>query len=229
MRNIRTIRIALLYFLLFAGGIWHITSFFQSTMRETAGWVIIGLGFWILAEIIFPIVGKGQNIARKVTAQIQMLLFSLFVIFITWLVEWAGVESGKIFGAYLYGTVLQPQIGGVPVAIGFAWLTLLLSATALERQIPWAPAADQYFFRALRISILMVLFDFFMEPVAVKLHYWKWEAGTIPMQNFIAWFVIGFFLALVSLRIRIWNSKLPTVASHFYWAQLLYFALVYLA
>jgi len=227
--NIRTIRIALLYFLLFAGGMWHITGFFQTIMRDTAGWMIIGLGVWLLAELIFPTVSKGQNISGKVAAHLHISLFSLLVILITWLVEWAGVESGKIFGAYQYGTVLQPQIAGVPVAIGFAWLTLLISATALERRLPRTPAADQYFLRALRIAGLMVLFDFFMEPVAVKLDYWQWEGGTIPIQNFIAWFVISFLLAIVSLRIRLWPDKVPTAASHFYGAQLVYFALVYLA
>lgn len=36
-----------------------------------------------------------------------------------------------------------------------------------------------------------VLFDFFMEPVAISLGYWHWREGIVSMRNYLAWFVIG--------------------------------------
>ncbi|GAB4342008.1 MAG: hypothetical protein Kow0037_29030 [Calditrichia bacterium] len=219
------LRIGLLYFLLFAGGLWHITGYFQNIMRETAGLMMIGLALWLLAEFFLaPETNHGAGITRE---RIKLVIFSLPVIVITWLVEWAGVQSGLIFGHYHYGDVLQPQIAGVPVAIGFAWLTLLISAAALERKIPGFPLSQSHFTRAARIAALMVVFDLLMEPVAVKLDYWQWSGGHIPLQNYAAWFLISFALAYFTLRFRIQPKKWPQNAIHFYTAQLLYFVLVY--
>lgn len=223
------VQLGLLYFLLLTGGLWHITGLFHTIMRETAGWMIIGLGIWLLTEFFLLPEKNKQTGAETTPERLTILIFSLLVIFLTWLVEWAGVRSGIIFGRYQYGEVLQPQIAGVPVAIGFAWLTLLISAAALERLIPTAPAADRIIHRSLRIAGLMVLFDLLMEPVAVKLGYWQWAGGSIPLQNYAAWFVIGFLLSLFYLRIRIRTDKQPEMTLHFYIAQSLYFVLVYLA
>lgn len=40
-------------------------------------------------------------------------------------------------------------------------------------------------------ALLMVLFDFIMEPVAIELDFWSWENNIIPMYNYISWFVIS--------------------------------------
>ena len=38
----------------------------------------------------------------------------------------------------------------------------------------------------------MAAFDGLMEPVAVRLDYWRWIGeGAIPFRNFAAWFVVG--------------------------------------
>ena len=40
--------------------------------------------------------------------------------------------------------------------------------------------------------MMAVLFDWVMEPVAVKLGYWKWLGnGDIPFYNYVSWFVIS--------------------------------------
>ncbi len=47
-------------------------------------------------------------------------------------------------------------------------------------------------------AILALLFDWLMEPIAVKLNYWKWNGnGTIPMKNYICWFAISLLLLTV--------------------------------
>ncbi|RMF00723.1 MAG: carotenoid biosynthesis protein [Chloroflexi bacterium] len=63
----------------------------------------------------------------------KLVIFSLPVIVITWLVEWAGVQSGLIFGHYHYGDVLQPQIAGVPVAVTFC--PLCNAAVVFKREV----------------------------------------------------------------------------------------------
>jgi len=59
-----------------------------------------------------------------------------------------------------------------------------------------------------RISIvvdgatLAVLFDYLMEPVAIKLGYWQWlDKGEIPLYNYICWFIISMILLYIFHRL----------------------------
>ena len=40
-------------------------------------------------------------------------------------------------------------------------------------------------------------YDFVLEPFATRAkHYWLWQGGTVPLQNYAAWFVISTALVL---------------------------------
>ena len=44
-------------------------------------------------------------------------------------------------------------------------------------------------------ATLAVLFDWLIEPVAVKLGYWQWNGdGSIPLYNYICWVTISVLL-----------------------------------
>lgn len=125
-------------------------------------------------------------------------------------VEIIGTSTGYLFGEYRYGTVLGPGIKNVPYIIGVNWFIIiyccgvsvhsLLSRLSdklseeLERPVKQV--------KALSIVIdgatLAVVFDWLIEPVAVKLGYWTWLGnGQIPMFNYISWFVISMLLLLL--------------------------------
>jgi putative membrane protein len=55
-----------------------------------------------------------------------------------------------------------------------------------------------------------VLFDFVMEPVAIALSYWTWQAASIPWQNYAAWFAIATLSALAFnlFKLRV-ETRLP--------------------
>jgi putative membrane protein len=36
-----------------------------------------------------------------------------------------------------------------------------------------------------------------MEPAAIALDYWHWEGGSIPAQNYAAWFLIAALWAFI--------------------------------
>jgi putative membrane protein len=63
--------------------------------------------------------------------------------------------------------------------------------------------------------------DFLVEPVAMKLGFWSWEDGIIPLQNYIMWFVTSILIhGLIYLfRIKI-NAKISFVI---FIAQLIFF------
>ena len=75
-------------------------------------------------------------------------------------------------------------------------------------------------------ALLMVCFDLLMEPAAIKLDYWTWISGHIPLQNYLVWFGLGFIFATIGLQTGVLRRPLPQIAIHFYFAQLAYFGLV---
>lgn len=67
----------------------------------------------------------------------------------------------------------------------------------------------------------MVLIDIFIEPVAIELGFWAWEQNQIPIQNYIAWFLISFVLLIFFYRLP-FDKKNPISSTVFY-AQLMFF------
>lgn len=213
----RFLKIGTLYILLFAGGVWHIFGLFQETMRILASPIIIGLGIILFYE----------QWESEIKNRPKLILWSLLVLVGSWLAEWIGIQTGNIFGDYTYGKTLYPVIDQVPITIGFAWLVILLSSFAVVQKFLNQRVWKNFFMFSLCVSITMVGFDLVMEPAATKLAYWSWGTGQIPIQNYLAWFSIGFVFAFSTLLLGIYRERNPnTLAVHIYFAQLIYFAMV---
>ncbi|MCI0512715.1 carotenoid biosynthesis protein [candidate division KSB1 bacterium] len=179
-----------LYFFLIAGGRWHLLHVFQTLMRWLAAPILIGIGIWIFLtwqNKVAPMPLNWQNLKLRRTGWSLLVVVSSF-----WIEGW-GVRCGCIFGKYHYGDTLQPLVAGVPIAIGFAWLVMLLSAAAILQRWHQRRNWRQDLLGALQVATLMVIFDAVMEPAATKLGYWTWEAGIIPGQNYLAGFQIASF------------------------------------
>jgi bisanhydrobacterioruberin hydratase len=104
-------------------------------------------------------------------------------------IEVAGVLTGEVFGAYTYGRALGIKIMETPLLIGLNWVMLIYALYALFRKTR-LHVVNQI----LLASLLMVGYDVIMEPVAMQLDMWWWQGDMIPMQNYIAWFVISLFM-----------------------------------
>ena len=57
---------------------------------------------------------------------------------------------------------------------------------------------------AVGASVLIAVYDVAIEPVAVKLDYWQWGGGVIPLRNYAMWAVVAFVISwpLQALEIR---------------------------
>ncbi|MCB0637421.1 MAG: carotenoid biosynthesis protein [Lewinella sp.] len=137
----------------------------------------------------------------------------------TFFIEAAGVATGAIFGAYHYGATMWAQWLGVPLVIALNWSLLILATNDLAGRFFRQP-----FVIALVASVLIIAYDFCIEPVAITLDYWQWEAGEIPVQNYLAWGIVAllFSLPLQYLRIRFQHNLLLIYAG----AQLVFFLLL---
>jgi putative membrane protein len=40
-------------------------------------------------------------------------------------------------------------------------------------------------------AMLAVLFDWILEPVAIKLGYWTWKGTDVPLYNYLSWFFLS--------------------------------------
>ncbi len=128
-----------------------------------------------------------QNIQFK-----DMLVF-LSIFLLGYIIEVIGVNTGLIFGSYSYGHTLGVKLFDTPLLIGVNWLFLTYTATS---------AAD-YFTKdrwptLIVAPTLMVIYDIVLELVAPHIDMWYWENSVVPLQNYIAWFIIAFaFVAIL--------------------------------
>jgi putative membrane protein len=46
-------------------------------------------------------------------------------------------------------------------------------------------------------GFLLTTLDFFLEQLVERLDFWYWTDSQVLIQNYISWFVIGFFLNML--------------------------------
>lgn len=169
---------------------------------------------WMVNYYGFGVLGLSLEFSRPLFQKLVplTLLFSLYFLwlfhekpdrrfYIGWLtifvvgygIEIIGVNTGVIFGDYTYGETLGFKLWDTPFIIGVNWLLLIYSSRVLigkyvqNRWLTWLAG-----------GALMVLYDFAMEPVAIRLDMWNWHLAPIPIRNYVAWFVISMILFIIS-------------------------------
>jgi len=115
-------------------------------------------------------------------------LFLILTILAGFIIEYFGVHTGALFGEYKYGETLGLKLAEVPLVKGINWFLVTYSTGMLVNSFGFKNILIKCFIG----SSLMVLLDFFIEPVAIKYDYWTWISGQIPMQNYYAWYVFSF-------------------------------------
>jgi bisanhydrobacterioruberin hydratase len=124
---------------------------------------------------------------------------------ITFSLEVIGVKTKMIFGDYVYGETLGLRILDVPLIIGFNWVLVVLGAINVTKLL-----SVKKVFQPILSSLIALLFDYILEPVAIQLDYWNWYAQEIPIQNYIAWFLISLVFAYIYQKLDIeLGSNLP--------------------
>lgn len=152
----------------------------------------------------------------------RLSLFICGVFLCGWLVEVLGVHTGKIFGSYYYGNTLGYKIAAVPLLMGVNWVILIFSVGQMMKSFK------------IRNSILasvlgataLIIFDFFLEPVAMKFNYWQWDWKEIPAQNFIAWFIVSVILLKFYYALGLKQQKY--IGTVMFTSQLIFFVVLYM-
>lgn len=170
------------------------------------------------------------------TQKEKNLFFFLFMLlcYVTGITaEIIGVNTGKLFGSYTYTDVLGLKLYGAPLLIGINWfIAVYCSCTIIFLLNEWLykklstdmrpSLALQLFSFVFDAALLTTLFDFIIEPSALQLNFWKWlPDGTVPVYNFVCWFIISAALSSVYRLLRF--DKHNQFAVHLFIIQVLFF------
>lgn len=137
-------------------------------------------------------------------------IFMAAVFVIGFFSEVTGVNTSLLFGNYSYGKVLGFQVWQVPLIIAVNWFIIIyccgISTQTLLIKVINKIALDNkeppLILKAMSVIVdgatLAVVFDWLMEPVAVKLGLWTWQGdGSIPFYNYICWLLISILLLTI--------------------------------
>lgn len=200
-----------LYYLI--GAIGFILPFTERLFEYLTPWGLLlnlGMVVWFENE-------RRTNIQDRA----KFYLFITGVYLFTFLIEMAGVQTGVLFGNYIYAGTLGIKIAGTPLIIGVNWVLVFLGASQLVSRINTAVG------RILLTAALMTGFDLLMEQVAPSMGMWHFESGVVPLRNYLAWFVISGLIStlkeLLRIDIRSGLSRLIFIC------QFLFFAAIFVA
>ena len=125
----------------------------------------------------------------------SVILF-LLIFFLGYFIEVVGVETSLIFGSYEYGKALGFKVFGTPLLIGVNWLYL----TYISVDIMKNSFKAKLWLTIITAPLLMLIYDIVLEQVAPKMDMWSWEGSSVPIKNYVAWYIIGVvFVALFKL------------------------------
>ena len=129
---------------------------------------------------------------------INLIRTVIVVFFIGLFIEILGVNFKVIFGEYSYGETLGFKILKTPIIIGLNWLSLSLACFGIA----------SYIFKpkhlvVLGASFLMVFVDYIIEPIAIVLDFWHWKDDTVPVQNYVSWFLVSIIIQFIIFQSKV--------------------------
>jgi len=164
------------------------------------------------------------------------ILFTVAAIVIGFIVEVIGVNTNLLFGHYTYGEVLGFKWQQVPLIIGINWFIILyccgISTQTLMQKISakiseekqLAPASIKALSVIIDGATLATILDWFIEPVAIKLHFWQWKDQQVPGYNYICWLIIS--IAILSIFHFCNFNKQNKFAIHLLMIQCMFFLIL---
>jgi uncharacterized membrane protein len=168
---------------------------------------------------LFALLHGGIYVGKK-----SIVVLAVLTVVISFIMEYAGVKTGIIYGEYHYGSVLGPKaLGTVPWLVPLSWFMFMyVSSVTVDaafggRYEGWA--APVLF--ALLDSAAMTALDILIDPLWVTRGTWIWTAvqslpaGSvfygIPVQNYFGWFLTTMII-FVPYRIVFFRNNADAAA-----------------
>ncbi len=159
--------------------------------------------------------------SHKPRFSLKILLVFGFIFIFSFIVEMVGVKTGVLFGEYRYGDGLGFKILETPVMIGLNWLLMVYCTKVFADTI-----SSDNTVKLFLAPMLMVIYDLVLEQAAPLLGMWSWADGRIPVQNYVAWYLLAFLFHLLLQKTKIQFSN--KLAVPVFIIQLLFFVVLVL-
>ncbi|WP_321996776.1 carotenoid biosynthesis protein [Draconibacterium orientale] len=174
--------------------IFYLVGFTGLTMPSTRPFFIHLTPFALLLSSL--VVGLFHS---KFSA--KTILIFVFIYAASFMVELIGVNTGSIFGNYSYGHGLGIKLFNTPLIIGLNWLLLVYVSNSIMELSNWP-----LILKVIGASFLLLAYDLLLEQVAPQLTMWSFSEHTVPVQNYVAWFVLALLFSLLIKLLKI-NTK----------------------
>ena len=169
---------------------------------------LIGVGLFLYLEVApelsFLNILMSAVLVLLAEDNLKKALIGFSIIFICgFIIELIGVQTGYLFGEYLYADAMGPRLFGTPIIIGATWYAVIAGASTIANYVKGSIIS-----KAIVAGILAVLMDVLIEQVAVGYDLWQWKSGSIPFYNYVCWFLFGGIFAYIYLKITEKKNKL---------------------
>jgi putative membrane protein len=186
----------------------------------------VGIGLGLMPDLVY---GTPVNLLISLVVVLffdthkakSLLWFGLLVFILGYGIEVIGIQTGKIFGTYSYGDILGFKLWNTPLMIGINWLLLVITAGNLVDQIF---SKNSQYLKIVIAATLMLFLDYLIEPVAIHWTMWVWENIEVPLQNYIAWWLIA--AVMFTIYYYFLGKQVNKVASAVFIIQVGFFALL---
>lgn len=165
----------------------------------------------------------------------KVLVFFIAAFLAGMISETIGVHTGLLFGHYRYGDSLGLKLFEVPLLIGVNWFVVVYAAGMCAQSFRtwiatrWINSGKAAYSKWIGASVVIdgaliaTLFDFLMEPGAVRLGFWTWNGSAIPPLNYLSWFGVSLLLMFLFQKLQF---KTHRFAVHLLLIQALFFMAV---
>lgn len=143
---------------------------------------------FVLLTPLNLLISLGLMLAFHRGWNINIIIFLIVSYLVGFGAELFGVQTGLLFGNYTYGRVLGPKLWGTPLMIGVNWVILAYASGVIANALL---PRQHWLLRAALAAALMVALDVLIEPVAMRYDFWSWADDTVPLRNYIGWFVVA--------------------------------------
>lgn len=214
---------------LFIALLFHVSGLIGILFTPYKNWFIQNTPVNLLVMAALLIITQTQK-------NTYFFFFAIVTAITGFVVEYTGVHTSLLFGNYRYGNVLGYTLFKVPLLIAVNWFIVIYCAgvatSAYENRVLKRLHAKglavnvrvQKISFVIDAALVAVLFDWILEPVAVKLGFWKWQSDKIPYYNYVCWFIVS--ALLLALFQRLPFKKQNIFAVHLLMIEVLFFLLL---
>ncbi len=117
---------------------------------------------------------------------IKSIIVFVVIFSFAFIIEVIGVNTGLVFGEYDYGKGLGFKVFNTPVLVGLNWLFLTYTSNSVVRSFNLNKTVALFV-----TPLVMCVYDVVLEQVAPKIGMWEWKNDLVPLQNYLAWYLIG--------------------------------------